>query len=265
MSRGPAGGAWILAAAFGAALGGCDWREFDEVLAKAPVLSIGAPEGYSSRDIGRVVVPLTVPAARAATVSARFLVAGTETPSLAIVELDSAGRAQTRVASQVEIMDMAGEANAVVKSAVELRDGRVLLGTPSYSLNPQQVVRGRIYFLNLVDTAAGTEFKLTRGGDPGGRIGYGLGVASGRLSGATEDLLVASEQDVVLLEGGSEAAPIPSRPECGVGVDPAALEKYRFRALATGDLIAGGNEEVAVGVPREGTEAGRVVILQRAG
>ncbi|HEY0708928.1 MAG TPA: FG-GAP repeat protein [Polyangia bacterium] len=243
--------------------GGCDWREFDEVLAKAPVLSIGAPEGYSSRDVGRVVVPLTVPSSRAATVSARFLIAGTETPSLAIVDLDSAGRAQTRVASKVEIMDMAGEANAVVKSAVELRDGRILLGTPSYSLNPQQVVRGRIYFLTLVDGPMGTAFQLTRGGDPAGRIGYGLGVAAGRLTGTAEDLVVASQQDVVLLEGGNEAAPVPSAPECALALDDTALEKYRFRALAPGDLIAGGNDEVAVGVPREGTEPGRVVILQR--
>jgi hypothetical protein len=261
------GRGWLAAIGIGAiSIGavGCDWREFDKVLAKAPVLSLGAPEGYTSRDVGRVVVPLTVPPARMATVSARFLIAGTETPSLAVVDLDSAGQATMRVASKVEIMDMAGEANAVVKSAVELRDGRVLLGTPSYSLNPQQVVRGRIYFLTLVDTAAGTEFKLTRGGDPAGRVEYGLGVAAGRLTGTAEDLVVASQHDVVLLEGGNEAAPIPNQPQCALALDDAALEKYRFRALAVGDLIVGGNDEVAVGVPREGAEAGRVVILQRA-
>ena len=66
-------------------------------------------------------------------VAARFLVAGTETPSLAVVELDAGGRPRTHVASGIEIMDMAGEAKAAVKSAVELEDGRVLLGTPSYN------------------------------------------------------------------------------------------------------------------------------------
>ena len=31
---------------------------------------------------------------------------------------------------------MAGEAKAAVKSAVELEDGRVLLGTPAYNTEP---------------------------------------------------------------------------------------------------------------------------------
>ncbi len=243
----------------------CDWREFDEVLSKAPVLSLGAPEGFGARDVGKVILPLAVPPSRIETVSARFLIAGTETPSLGIVELDKAGRARTTVATKVEIMDLAGEAKASVKSAVQLADGRIVLGTPSYSANPQQVTRGRVYYLSLTEGANGTLFRITRGGEVGERIFVGLGVTAGRFSGAAEDVAVASQTDVVLYEGGNEAVQIVANPACDLAIDPNALEKYRFRALVAGQLIEGGAEELAVAVPREAGGTGRVVILSRGG
>jgi hypothetical protein len=264
-----------LALAAQLAVVGCDWRDFDSVLDKAPVLSMGAPEGYKSRDVGKVVLPLPVPAAKAGTVAARFLVAGTETPSLAVIELDLAGRPRSFTASPAEIMDMAGEANAAVKSAVELEDGRVLLGTPAYAPNAQMAVKGRYYFLQLVDKVdGGLEFKLARGEDPGERLNAGLGVAAGKISGgAAQDLVVASLADVVLLEDvkplelpPATAMLIPSKPTpaCDVALDATTPEKYRFRALAVGDFLAGGGDEIAVGVPREGSTPGRVVMLTRA-
>jgi hypothetical protein len=243
----------------------CNWHDFDDVLDTAPVLSVGAPEGYLSRDLGKVVLPLTVPSSRAPAVSARFLVAGTETPSLAVVELDNAGRAHTTVASKVEIMDMAGEAKAAVKGAVQLADGRIVLGTPSYALNMMQVIHGRIYFLDLVDGANGIEFHLTRGADPGERILFGLGVAAGKVMGTAEDVVVASQQDVVVMTGGAETAVVPAAADCPLAITDVPLEKYRFRAMATGQLIEGGNEEIAVGVPHEAGMPGQVVILSAAG
>lgn len=244
-------------------LGGCNWNEFDDVLAKAPVLAVGVPEGFLSRDVGRVVLPLTVPSSRAPVVSARFLVAGTETPSLAVVEIDSAGHPHTTVASKVEIADMAGEAKAAVKSAVQLADGRIVLGTPSYAVNPLQVIRGRLYFLQLVDGPNGIEFRLTRGIEPGERVSFGLGVAAGKVTGAAEDVVVASQQDVVVLAGGVEQALVPVQPDCKVAITDVSLEKYKFRALATGQLIEGGDEEIAVGVPHEVGMPGQVVILSK--
>jgi hypothetical protein len=243
---------------------GCDWREFDKVLEKAPVLSMGPPEGYRSRDVGKVVLPLPVPAGKASTVAARFLVAGTETPSLAVIELDLSGRPRTFTASPAEIMDLTGEANAAVKSAVELEDRRILLGTPAYATNAQLAVKGRIYFLQLVDTATGgLEFKLERGIEqPGERLNLGLGVTAGKLAGgAAQDLVVASLNDVVMLEDGNQAKAVLNSPACDVALDVAAPEKYRFRALAVGQFLSGGNDTVAVGVPEEGSTPGRVVIL----
>jgi hypothetical protein len=246
-------------------LAGCNWHDFDDVLDKAPVLALGAPDGYLSRDLGKVVLPLTVPSSRAPAVSARFLVAGTESPSLAVVELDNAGRAHTTVASKVEMMDMAGEANAAVKGAVQLADGRIVLGTPSYALNALQVIRGRIYFLQLIDGANGIEFHITRGADPGERILYGLGVAAAKLSTTAEDIIVASQQDVVALSGGLESALVAPAAGCDLAITDVMLEKYRFRALATGQLIEGGGEEIAVGVPHESPDlSGHVVILSQA-
>ena len=242
----------------------CDWREFDQILAKAPVLSVGAPDGYQARDVGRVVLPLTVPPGRP-DVTARFLVAGTETPSLGLVELDAAGRARSYAASALEIMDMAGEAKASVKSAVELEDRRILLGAPAYSPGFQASVTGRLYFLELGESGGGMKFEVTRGMDPGAnRLNFGLGVAAGKVSGGpAEDWVVASLRDVTLLEDGRETAPIAS--SCDLSIEESALEKYRFRALAIGDFVSGGDREIAVGVPRDATGRGRVVILSKVG
>ena len=245
-----------------APVAGCNWNEFDDALAKAPVLSVGPGDDYKARDVGKVVVPLTVPAAKKATVAARYLVAGTETPSLAVVDLDANGHARTHVATGTEIMDMAGEAKAAVKSAVELADGRVLLGTPSYNLNPLIEPPGRTYFLKLEETETDVAFMLTRGNDPGARKAYGLAVAAGNVGGtAGQDLVVASQDDVALALDGNDAALVASTAACPVNLDATAQEKYRFRALGVGDLIEGGGEEIAVGVPREGTMPGKVVLL----
>jgi hypothetical protein len=229
------------------------------------VLSVGPRGDYKARDVGKVVVPLTVPAAKKATVAARYLVAGTETPSLAVVDLDASGHARTHVATGAEIMDMAGEAKAAVKSAVELADGRVLLGTPSYNLNPLIEPPGRTYFLKLEDTEDDVAFMLTRGNDPSVptmRKAYGLAVAAGNVGGAAaQDLVIASQDDVTLALDGNDAALVANTPACPVNLDATTQEKYRFRALGVGDLIEGGGEEIAIGVPREGTMPGKVVLL----
>jgi hypothetical protein len=259
---------WLLAALALAPAAGCNWNEFDDTLARAPVLSVGPGDDYKARDVGKVVLPLAVPAGKKDRVAARYLVAGTETPSLAVVDLDASGHARTHVASAAEIMDMAGEAKAAVKSAVELADGRVLLGTPSYNLTPLMVPAGRIYFLKLDDTGDDVAFTLTRGNDPSAagvvRQSHGLALAAGSVGGGpAQDLVIASQTDVTMAPDGNDAAAslVASKPTCPVNLDETAQEKYRFRALGVGDLIEGGGEEIAVGVPREGTMPGKVVIL----
>jgi hypothetical protein len=219
---GPASGSrwtgWWLLTALALVVVSCNWNEFDDALAKAPVLSVGPSGDYKARDVGKVVVPLTVPAAKKATVAARYLVAGTETPSLAVVDLDASGHARTHVATGAEIMDMAGEAKAAVKSAVELADGRVLLGTPSYNLNPLMEPPGRTYLLKLEDTETDVAFMLTRGNDPSVpsvRKAYGLAVAAGNVGGAAaQDLVIASQDDVALALDGNDAALVANTPAC---------------------------------------------------
>jgi hypothetical protein len=255
---------WTLAIAVASTAGGCNWKDFDDTLAKAPVLSVGAGDDYKARDVGKVVLPLTVPAAKKDKVAARYLVAGTETPSLAVVDLDPNGHPRTHVATGAEIMDMAGEAKAAVKSAVELEDGRVLLGTPAYNLNPLMVPAGRIYFLKLEDVGDDVTFTLTRGNEPGMRQSYGLAVAAGKIGGAVaQDLVVASQTDVAMVPDGVDATAglVANLPTCPVNLDETAQEKYKFRALGVGDLIDGGGDEIAIGVPRESTMPGKVVIL----
>ena len=158
---------WLLLALPVTAAIGCNWNEFDDTLAKAPVLSVGPGDDYKARDVGKVVLPLTVPAAKKDKVAARYLVAGTETPSLAVVDLDANGQPRTHVATGTEIMDMAGEAKAAVKSAVELEDGRVLLGTPAYNTEPADGAGGP----HLLPEARGQGRRRHLHADPGERSG----------------------------------------------------------------------------------------------
>jgi hypothetical protein len=248
-------------------LAGCNPGDFQETLQKAPVRSLGAPSGYASREVGKMVLPISVPASKMGKVTARFLIAGTEIPSLAVVELDAQGKAKTYSARKDELMPIAGESNAAVKSAVELGDGRILLGSPTYgAVPPLMVPLGRPFFLQLVDSDRGIEFKFQMGSDPatGQHKRYGLGVAKGHISGgAAEDLVILAEDDMALIEDGDDTKFFQNKTGlCDVALD-ASVEKGRFRAVGVGDLIEGPEEEIAIGVPHEAAAAGRVVIFRK--
>jgi hypothetical protein len=246
---------------------GCDPRDFDRSLDNAPVRSVGVPSGYRSPDVGRVVLPLSVPANRPE-VTARFLLAGTETPSLAVVDLDAAGKTRVHVAQPHELADLEAETRAPVKSAVELEDKRILLGIPTHGGNPATMTqpKGRVYYLRLLETEKGMTFDLQKGQDPGDRRRYGLAVAVGKVSGGPEeDYVVLSDEEAILVEDGREDRLVVNnnKPGCEVQLEAVVLEKYRFRALGVADLIAADGEEIAVGVPREDNAPGKVVILRK--
>ena len=90
-----------------AGLAACNPSEFDKALEKAPVHSVGAPSGYGAPDVGRVVLPLS-PTNKPG-VSARFLVASTETPNLAVIEYDGVGNAKTWSATRADTTELVGE------------------------------------------------------------------------------------------------------------------------------------------------------------
>jgi hypothetical protein len=252
----------------------CKPSDFDDALVRAPVLSVGAPGGYKARDVGKVVRPLTVSETRkAAGVSARFLVSGVDYPSLAVVELDASGRASTFVASEAQLADLTSESKAALLSAAEIIDPtaattRVVTGAPhNGAVQTGMDAHGRVFYLDITDSAKGVDLKLTRGPDPGARSYVGLGVATGNVSGTDKpDVVVTSLNQVTLYEDGNDTVGIESS-GCDISWDNSHLEdKWQFRPVAIADVAtAPGHEggEILVGAPQV-AGPGKVQVLRRA-
>ena len=74
------------------AVDGCDWRAFDTLQNRTPVLAIDPPSGFpSSNDFASVLLPVAPPADGSS--AAWFLASAPETTGLALVKLDPAGGA----------------------------------------------------------------------------------------------------------------------------------------------------------------------------
>src|SRR4029078_11210762 len=78
----------VLVPAAGAA--GCDWREFDDLKKKTPVVSIDAPSDYPTKEEFGAIL-LAVPPPKDHTSAARFVATATHTSPAAIVWFNSPG------------------------------------------------------------------------------------------------------------------------------------------------------------------------------
>ncbi len=249
----------LASAAF--AGGACDWRQLDKAVENAPVRSVTEPDGFSGGSFGRVLLALTPPAGNPK-VTARLLVAAPAGPSVSLLDYDAKGRVTLHSASTAQLADL----TQGIKSAVEISPGKLLLGVPKDG-NTATAVPGRVFYLNITDDAArGPQFEAVKlpmdiGGDA--RRNMGLGVATGSISGAADkpDLVVVSEDDLILLEDGDK----PFSAKCGNLKLPGALADS-FRAIVVGDFLQGpGNEgeEIALGMPQE-SKPGSVLIVSKA-
>jgi hypothetical protein len=238
----------------------CNPRELEDAVAKAPVRSMEIPGGFRSGDM-RVVLPLPAPPVESG-VAARLLVAGTEMGSLAIFHFDRAGKAKAYVASDPGVKELLAD-NTPVAGAALLESGKVLLGTPNYAFTST----GRTVLLDVAITIDGSP-KLTASKhfEPTGEHRrLGLAVAAGAVSGGpAEDHVIVGDGEVVLVEDGDTTRPIFSDPTCPLAGGLALPAVYSLRAVAVGDLLAGGGDEIAVGVPHDATP-GQVVILTKVG
>ncbi|HEY2903348.1 MAG TPA: FG-GAP repeat protein [Polyangia bacterium] len=73
----------------------CNWQDVDKDSQNTPVLSLGAPDKFGTKDdFGRIVIPITAPSENDG-VAGRFLVSGATGTALALVELDAAGKSTT--------------------------------------------------------------------------------------------------------------------------------------------------------------------------
>jgi hypothetical protein len=134
-----------------------------------------------------------------------------------------------------------------------------LLAVPKYKVGSGDPL-GVLFYLTIMDDGvAAPKFTVVRGGDAptdGGRRRFGAALAVGRVSGdaATEDYVVASDKDVVVLEDGKEQPAVSVSDSSGcpdLALSTAFVDKEEsFRALGVGDLLPNEpGEEIALGTP----------------
>lgn len=189
------GWAALLGALVIAPATGCDWREVDKDAETTPVLSIGTPGNFGTRDdFGRIVVPIDAPSETDG-VSGRFLVSGVTGTGLALVELSASGRATTTNVASPVFNGPSGTQGFPLNAIAEIpgpRPGQILVGA-SHVMDGSSV----IYTVSLGGTHEGKVFvaTLTKEADPY----LGLGVAVGNFHVGDPDLpeYVLASADVV--------------------------------------------------------------------
>ncbi len=217
---------------------GCDWRDFDNLQNRTPVLRVGAPSGYSSQnDFGRIVLAVEPPAD--GTVAARFIVAASEASALAVVDLSPEGEAK---GSSLMVDGMGG--SPIASMAEVPGAGKVLLGLSSLGGGSG----GSLAVLPLVAPFDQVTI-FTMSAEPQ----FGIGVASAALGAtATADYVVVSGSAVHVFPGGAqpELAPAAASAACPISLATTLPSDERAnRAVVTGKLLAGGGVQIAVGTP----------------
>jgi hypothetical protein len=226
-----------LAGLIALAGGGCDWRDFDDIKARTPVLRVGEPDGYeASEDFGRVLVPATPSADGSA--AARFVVSGAGENALAVVSLDATGAASARAVVSAEL-DALGTfpitAMALIPGA-----NQVLLGVP-------ELTGGRLLRLGLDGDYPVTA--ITASPEPL----FAVGVAAGQIGGGAQPELVVLSADTVHVYPDGTTAGL-SYTDTGAGGCPITFSTALSppdrlgRAVRIGNLLGSGTQ-IAVGTP----------------
>jgi FG-GAP repeat. len=247
----------VLALSALALAGGCDPGDFNSALDKAPVQYISAPSGFGS-NVGRTLLPLAPPADKPK-MAARLLFAGTDKPSLAVADFDGDGKAQVQTATSDDLGALGlsadqSQGQGGVSSAAWLNGagatGTILLGIPNF-VSPQGrgLPSGRVAFLKLVGDAGKVDFESAQipADGPVTENHFGLAVASGRVTQTAADEAIVVSDSVVHVLGVTTG--VAGSTTC-TGSLPTPPDLHR--SLAVADFVAGGNMEIAVGLPVKG-------------
>jgi hypothetical protein len=230
------------AIAIGALSTACDWREFDTLQNRTPVLAVDPPTGFpSSNDFAGVLLPVAPPADGSS--AAWFLASAPEATGLALVKLDPAGGASALTLTGAALDDLGGNpvtAMAEIPGAGTARTA--LLGAPTFNS------------LLIVDLGSQTVSQFVpssslTANDPL----LGVGVAAGNLTGtAAPDLVVASSSSVHVFVDGSTTDITPGAGDltgCPITLSGQLPNHDRSnRALVVGNLLASG-PAIAIGTP----------------
>lgn len=230
----------------------CDWRTFDEIKDRTPVLALGPTDSFgTSDDFGRYVLPLSGPAAGAT--GGRFLVSAASTASLALVEIDAKGVVTMRNKSESLFREEEITALAEVPGG-----NQILLG--AHQGGPEPFL-GAAYVLTIGNTGL-TASVLA---EPADDFEFGLGVGAGALAaGAAPDFVVLSSDRITVFLDGDAARPVvspPPPPTCPIDISPAALRDRTSRPVVVADLKGTGASQLIVGTPAASGGQGTVAVF----
>jgi hypothetical protein len=218
------------------AAAGCDWRDFDAIQKRTPVLAVGAPSHFGTDDFGRTLLPLS--SLPAGATGSRFVVSAAGTDALAVVDVDSKGQVGSQnVTSTSFVM------NEPITSLAEVAGtNQVLLGAPGGAA-------GSVYVLKM-----GATLDVALLDAPTGVDRFGLGVGAGKLAGGdAPDFVVASGADLtVYLDGDAKMAVPAATPgaDCPMLVPTTLPPRDRLRrAVLVAPLMGGAGAQIVVGTP----------------
>jgi FG-GAP repeat len=233
--------ALLALASAGLVAGGCDWRDFDDLQSRTPVLAVGAPSSYASADFGRTLLPIAKLPAGAS--GGRFVVSATLQAGVAIVDLDAKGQPKSQVVDSPNF-----DPNEPLTALAEVPGtGQVLLGAPGAN-DPS---KGTVYVMTLGETPEVTLFDAQPVADR-----FGLGVAAGALAGGdAPDFVVVSGDSLTVYVDGDPQMPVPMAAppaDCTLMFSSGFLARDRLRravlvASLTGDPASA---QIVVGSPQ---------------
>jgi hypothetical protein len=230
----------------------CDWRKFDDIKDRTPVLAVGPTESFGPNDdFGRYVLPLTGPAAGAT--GGRFVVSAASTASLALVEIDAKGTVTTRNKSETLFRD------EEITALAEVPGGKqILLGAHQGGPDPHL---GAAYVLTI-GTDGLTASLLA---EPADDFEFGLGVGAGALAaGAPPDFVVLSSDRITVFLDGDATRAVASPPppaSCPIDISPAAARDRTSRPVIVADLKGTGAPQIVVGTPAAAGGQGAVAVF----
>jgi hypothetical protein len=217
------------------AAAGCDWRTFDDLKGRTPVLAVGAPAHYGSEDFGRTLVPISN-----RPTGGRFVVSGAGAPAVAIIDLDAAGNAHGKTV------------DAQVFGTQPITALAEVPGTNEVLMGASGGVAGTVYLLTLGDTPDAVVFDTQPLVDR-----FGLGVAAGQLAGGDAPELVVAGSDSLTVyvdhdvNGAVPAAPPPAA--CPIAMSPALAPRDQLRRpVLVAHVTADPGNQIVVGTPTSG-------------
>ncbi|HVU52818.1 MAG TPA: VCBS repeat-containing protein [Polyangia bacterium] len=233
--------ALLALAAAGLAAPGCDWRDFDDLQSRTPVLAVGAPSRFGTDDFGRTLLPMAKLPAGAS--GARYVVSAAAQAGIAVVDLDARGQPKSQ-AIEAPAVDPTEPLTALAEVP---GTGQVLLGAPGAD-DPS---KGTVYLMTLGDTPDVALFDAQPGDDR-----FGLGVAAGALAGgeAPDFVVVSGDALSVYVDGATPGVAMATPPpaDCTIMFSPGFSPRDRLRravvvASLTGDPAT---QQIVVGSPQ---------------